>query len=133
MIVTDSPTDIDEAFLAEQLNKYNDLHREKDGKRLSIFIKDKGGNVVAGLSAITFLTWLQVDILWVSETERGNNIGSQLLAKAESIAVERGCIGVNIETYSYQAFEFYLKQGYIEFGCLNGYGPHSRHFLKKML
>ena len=132
MIFTDSPSEIDEEFLSNQLNIYNDKHREKDGKRLSLYIKDSDGNIIAGLSAKTFLTWLQVDILWVSEKERGKNIGSQLLAKAESIALKRGCIGSNIETYSYQAFEFYLKQDYVEFGCLNGYGPHSRHFLKKM-
>jgi len=133
MIVTDSPTEEDEKFLYQQLNNYNDQHRIRDGKRLSIYKTDTKENIYAGLTGISFLSWLQVDVLWVQESKRGNNIGSTLLAKAEEVAIERGCIGVNIETYSYQAFGFYLKQGYKEFGCLTGYGPHTRHYLKKML
>lgn len=132
MIITESPTDVDEQFLYAQLNQYNDQYRTKDGKLISIYIKDANGKIVAGLSGLTFLTWLQVDVLWVNEMERGKNIGSELLAKAECIAIDRDCIGVNIETYSYQAYDFYLKQGYTEFGRLTGYGPHTRHFLKKM-
>jgi GNAT superfamily N-acetyltransferase len=133
MIVTDSPTEENEKFLFDQLNIYNDQHRIKDGKRLAIYKKDTEGNIYAGLTGITFLSWLHLDVLWVQESERTNNIGSALLAKAETIATERGCIGVNFETYSYQALEFYIKHGYEEFGCLTGYGPHTRHFLKKML
>jgi hypothetical protein len=78
MIVTETPTDIDEQFLYAQLNKYNDQYRVKDGKHLSIYIKDANGKIVAGLSGLTFLTWLQVDVLWVNETERGKHIGSKL-------------------------------------------------------
>ena len=133
MIVTDSPAENDVKFLYDQLNAYNDGNRVKDGKKIAIYVKSNEGAIVAGLVGISFLNWLHVDVLWVDEHERGKNIGGQMLERAEQVAIGRGCIGVNLETYSYQAPSFYFKKGYVEFGRLDGYGGHSRHYLKKML
>jgi ribosomal protein S18 acetylase RimI-like enzyme len=57
-----------------------------------------------------------------------------LLQEAEAIAVKRGCHHSHLDTYSFQAPEFYEKQGYRRFGELPDYPPgHTRYFLRKDL
>ncbi|WP_247749109.1 GNAT family N-acetyltransferase [Rhizobium sp. L245/93] len=57
-----------------------------------------------------------------------------MLQQAEGWARERGCVGVWLDTFSFQAPGFYEKQGYTVFGVLDHYpGEMQRFFLRKML
>jgi hypothetical protein len=48
--------------------------------------------------------------------------------------MRRGCVGVWLDTFSFQARGFYEKLGYRVFGEVADYPPgHTRHFLKKSL
>ncbi|WP_272899885.1 GNAT family N-acetyltransferase [Tolypothrix bouteillei] len=47
------------------------------------------------------------------ESFRGEGYGDALLATAEQEAVKRGCQYVYLDTFSFQAPEFYRKQGRI--------------------
>ena len=77
---------------------------------------------------------MYVAILWLSEEIRAHGYGRRLLAEAEWIAVERGCIGVQLDTMSFQALAFYERQGYIIFGVLDNFPPgHRKYFLHKPL
>ena len=55
---------------------------------------------------------MHIDILWVDEKFRGQRLGSKLLEVAESEAKKRGCHSVHVDTMSWQAPEFYKKNGY---------------------
>ncbi|WP_299786818.1 GNAT family N-acetyltransferase [uncultured Shewanella sp.] len=79
---------------------------------LGLKLEGENGELLAGFSARTFGNWLQIDNLWVSETLRGQNIGSRLLADAEAIAIERGCIYAILDTLNFQARPFYEARGY---------------------
>lgn len=68
--------------------------------------------MIAGLSARTFGNWLMIDNFWVSESLRGQQIGSQMLEEAERIARERGCIYAILDTLNFQARPFYEARGY---------------------
>ena len=53
---------------------------------------------------------------------------------AESRARERGCIGVYLDTFEYQARPFYERLGYELFGTLEGYPPgYRQYYLAKRL
>ena len=55
-------------------------------------------------------------------------------ATIKFIARERGCIGLWLDTYWFQARSFYEKQGYEVFGALDDYPRGGqRFFLKKSL
>ena len=83
---------------------------------------------------MTFGCWLHIEMLWVQEAYRGTSVGRKILVAAEQEAVRRGCFNSTLDTYCFQALEFYLKLGYSEFGSLKGYaGKYERHFLQKRL
>lgn len=56
------------------------------------------------------------------------------MGMAEAIAHDKGCVGVWLDTFSFQAPDFYQKLGYSVFGELKDYPPgYSRFFLQKRL
>jgi hypothetical protein len=51
---------------------------------------------------------------------------------AEAVAIERGCIGVWLDTFAFQARPFYERLGYSVFGELRDHPRNSaRYFLMK--
>jgi GNAT superfamily N-acetyltransferase len=101
---------------------------------LWLFARDPEGKVQGGLRGETYWSWCTVDMLAVAKPYRRQGIGSRLLAKAEEIARARGCVGIRLDTTSFQAPDFYHRHGYAEFGRIEGYPPgHSRvWFMKKL-
>jgi GNAT superfamily N-acetyltransferase len=94
--------------------------------------RDDAGNIQAGLKGRSFYNWMLVEWLWVAEAFRKKNYGSTLLSQAEQIARERGCIGVLLDTFSFQAPEFYARHAYKEFGRVNNFPMgHARIYLSK--
>ena len=78
--------------------------------------------------------WLQVDVLWVAAALRGRGEGARLMAAAEAYAAQKGCVGVVLDTFSFQARPFYERLGYRVFGQLDDYPPgHTRFYMEKRL
>ena len=131
-------TDPDSATIStieEGLISYNAAKAgASNWQRLWLIARDDKGIVQAGLKGITIYNWLFVEWLWVAESFRGEDYGSKLLMQAEEIARERGCTNAYLDTFSFQAPDFYAKHGYKEFGRLDGLPiDHSRIWLKKSL
>lgn len=105
-------------------------------KRIEInFVVKHQGGVVGGIYADLY-HWniLYVCILFVSEAHRNKNLGSVLLNQVEEKAKSMGSTLCHVETYDFQAKDFYIKQGYEVFGILDDCPPgHKRYFLKKNL
>jgi len=130
-----TPDPIDLQFLSQSLHDYNSAQTGvRDERRLAIFVRDEAGQIVAGLSGWTFYGWLAVDLLWVREDLRRQGFGDQLIKAAEEEAIICGCTQVQLDTFDFQAPEFYKKHGYEVFGVLDGYaGNHKRYYLRKYL
>ena len=75
-----------------------------------------------------------IDILWVDCVNRKKGIGSKLLAEVEELARGKGAQLIHLDTFDFQAKDFYIKQGYEVFGklqdCPKG---HCRYYLMKRL
>ncbi len=93
-----------------------------------------GGELLAGLRGVVVLRWLRVELLWVTQAWRGRGLGARLLAEAEVRARELGAHQAGVETFSFQAPDFYRKQGYQEACCVPDYvDGHSLHFFRKAI
>jgi len=95
---------------------------------------DGGGALVGGLRGFVFMHWLNVELLFVDESARRQGVGHRLLAAVEQKARDLGARNVTLNTFEWQAREFYLKQGYEEFGRIDNYiqGFHVA-YMKKAL
>ena len=106
-----------------------------DYRQIAVLLQDlAGGRTVGGLWGKIAYTWMFVELLFVPAELRGAGTGARLLARAEHIARAHSCVGIWLDTYSFQAPGFYLKQGYEVFGALDG-GPAGpgRSFFRKAL
>ena len=59
-------------------------------------------------------------------------MGEKLLKEVEKIAINQGCELIHLDTFDFQAKDFYLKYGYEIFGVLEDCPEgHCRYYLKK--
>lgn len=122
-------------IIGDFIRSYNRSKRETaESEPLNLYAEDDSGELMAGLVAETFGSWLEIEYLFVKEDLRGQGIGSQLLQQAESEAKKRNCRYVFVNTYQFQAPAFYQKQGYKEVFTLKDY-PYTgqRHYYQKDL
>lgn len=101
------------------LRHYNASHAGPTVKEhLTLAYKNQDGKVIAGLIGHSSWDWFFTSILWVDESYRGQKLGFHLLSEAQKIAATRGCKGMHLDTFSFQAPGFYEKLGFIKFGQL---------------
>ena len=99
----------------------------RDWAVLCLSLRDAAGALVGGLYGATMWGWLLVDGLWVDARLRGQGLGSRLLAAAEEAALARGCRGVWLGTFDFQARAFYERHGYQVFGELLDFPAGHTH------
>ncbi|WP_026476231.1 GNAT family N-acetyltransferase [Alkaliphilus transvaalensis] len=98
-------------------------------------IRGKTGELIAGINSILYC-WncLYIDVLWVKEEYRQCGYGAALLIEVENIAKEKGCELAHLDTFDFQAKDFYLKNGYEIFGVLEDCpSGHNRYYMKKKI
>lgn len=121
--------------LAGPLVAYNTRKtKTHDYRPLVLTVHDEKDNIIGGLWGRTAFGWLFVELLFVPEALRRRGIGKELMSRAESEAIVRGCHSAWLDTYEFQARGFYERLGYSCFGELADYPPgFARYFMKKVL
>lgn len=103
--------------------------------RLEYIAKDESGIEIGGiLAGIGYWNGLETNILWVKESHRKKGIGTRILRHVEKIAKEKGAEISMLDTFDFQAEEFYLKNGYKPIGEIKGFpkGQRRIYFSKKL-
>jgi len=107
---------------------------ESNFQRLCYVVQGDDQVVVGGVLGEIHWDWLYIDLMWVTDALRGLGYGQRLLAAIEEEARRRGAKNAHLDTFSFQAPDFYIKNGYQVFGRLQDYPPgHDRVFLVKHL
>jgi ribosomal protein S18 acetylase RimI-like enzyme len=135
LTIEDDPSPADVRVLEDALYRHNVQQTGRDdGRWLAIFVRDADGKIVAGLNGWTWAGWLKVANLWIHEDRRRQRLGRQLLTAAEKEAVARGCTRATLDTFSFQALDFYRKLGYTIVSTLEDFpAGHSHYTLIKRL
>lgn len=117
------------------INDYNTQQAGEDhAKNLCFVVKTAEDEIVGGVIGTTYWDWFSVELMWIREDLRGLGYGTQLLSLAEKQARERGAKQVILDTFSFQAPEFYKKFGYEVFGVLDNFpNGHKRYYMTKKL
>ena len=100
----------------------------RDYAAVCLSLRDGDGALVGGVYGATMWEWLMIDGLWVDDRLRGQGHGGRLLARAEEIAVGRGCRGAWLGTFDFQARAFYERHGYTVFAELADFPAGHTHF-----
>ncbi|QWF78960.1 GNAT family N-acetyltransferase [Amycolatopsis sp. CA-230715] len=88
----------------------------------AVYVAEAGGEVV-GLVAVHVCpffertgAWGRIVALVVSDQARGQGVGGRLVAEAESFAVSRGCVRMEVTSADRRedAHEFYRRRGYLD-------------------
>jgi GNAT superfamily N-acetyltransferase len=104
-------------------------------EKIALSVRDDNDVVIGGLIGMLYC-WncLYVDVLWMDAPARGKGHGSRLLQAAEQQAKDSGCHLSHLDTFDFQAKDFYVKHGYQVFGELKNCPPnHTRYYMKKEL
>ncbi len=134
VVVDYVPSDADNAVVTEGIIASNENIVGERDKAFSIFLKNDSGKVFGGIQAFLDTESIYIDVLWVEKSLQKQGYGTKLLAAAEGEAIENGCIFSLVDTWDFQAEEFYLKNGYERIGEIKNYWHgHAKIFLRKKL
>lgn len=132
--VTDSPSEADKAALLDQLRAFNLAASGMTTQPIAVWVRGDAGELTGGLTGRTGGGWLFIEYFWLADQLRGRGIGSEIIRRAEDAARARGCIGAWLDTFSFQAPEFYKRHGYRVFGTIEDFPVgERRHFMQKRL
>lgn len=113
---------------------YNANHLP-DGERIKIacYARNESGGIVGGLKGEIYTNTLFIAHFWIDEECRGEKLGSKLLNKVESEVREKGVTDIYLDTFSFQARDFYLKVGFTEVGKYSGFPAKGidKYFFQK--
>ncbi|HHF7346550.1 GNAT family N-acetyltransferase [Legionella feeleii] len=133
-IVDNSPNARDNSLLREKILEFNSRILNEQASQFSILAKNKQGDMIGGATVWEHSDALYIDILWVDEKYRKNRIGSHLINKVIEQALSKNILKIFVDTYEFQAEDFYIKQGFLVIGRLDNYLlGHDRIYLRKDL
>ena len=117
------------------LHQYNiEKARDGHGKLLCYILYTPEQEVVGGIIGETHWDWFYINLMFVKEELRKSGYGHRLLTLAEDEAQKRGAKHAYLDTFSFQAPDFYQKHGYEVFGELQDFPVgHQRYYLRKKL
>jgi len=137
-IMISESTEEEQEYIDDTLTEFNlkqvAATQEQLWVPLSYCIKDNGA-IIAGINAEMYC-WniVFVDVLYVDGAYRKKGLGSLLLARVEAEAKSKGVHLVHLDTFDFQARDFYKKHGYEVFGVLDDCPKgHVRYYMKKIL
>lgn len=128
----------DSDFIRKKVIEYNmeqlpdKLKTSNDN--VSFILKDDLGEIIGGITANIFWNHMHIESLWVDKSVREKGYGRELLIRIETYAIDKGCRFIFLDTFSFQAPEFYKNNGYEIFGTIEDHPKgFNQYFLYKKL
>lgn len=131
-----NPEQNDLDLIRDGIRAYNRMHLpDGDVDAVGCFARNDEGKVVGGLTGEMFNNTVFVEYLWVDAEARTSGVGSKLIALLEEQVKRHGVTHLYLDTYSFQALDFYLKLGFEKVGQYSGYPAAGidKHFLQKQI
>ncbi len=135
IVYEDKPEESAWGIIGRGVGTYNTQQAgDNQFQRICFVLHAPDKEIVGGVLGEIYWGWFYLDLLWVKEELRGHGHGHRLLTRVEDEARQRGAKNAYLDTFSFQAPEFYEQHGYQVFGELQDYpNGHQRYFMAKQL
>lgn len=124
--------------VVELLIKYNHSKTEQFSneinKPIEVLAWDDKNDLIGGLYGRSIWGTLEIKTFVVRQDNRNQGIGRKLILEAEKEAKKRNCRFISLDTFSFQAPEFYEKLGFEKIGTETDFpkGFNKYYFRKKI-
>lgn len=136
IVYEDDPEESAWGIIGHGIRAYNiEQTGDQEYQRICFVLRTSDEEEIAGgVLGEVYWGWFHLDLLWVKVELRGQGYGQRLLAQAEEAARKQGAKNVYLDTFSFQAPDFYKKYDYRIYGELPDFPPgHKKIFLTKQL
>ena len=133
--MTDMQNFIKRVFDEQYESNFGSAMLEKLKPQDDYLTRKEDGRLIALLHAQQVLENIHIKALVVDKAYQKKGLGASLLAELEEKAAEAGVTSITLSTKSYQAKDFYLKQGYEIYASLTDVpqkGITKYHFIKRL-
>ena len=133
--MTDVQKFIKRVFDEQYESNFGSAMLEKLKTQDDYLTRKEDGRLIALLHAQQVLENIHIKALVVDKAYQKKGLGASLLAELEENAAEAGVTSITLSTKSYQAKDFYLKQGYEIYASLTDVpqkGITKYHFIKRL-
>jgi GNAT superfamily N-acetyltransferase len=121
ILVDNNPSDEKNALLRKGIVDFNAQFLHEKAHPFSIYAKNSDNEIIGGATIWEHSDALYIDILWVEENYREKGIGSQLIHEVFKQATVKNINKIFVDTYEFQAVDFYKKHGFFVIGRLEEY------------
>lgn len=132
-----SPGDQAYAALNERLLAFNDSHRPQASWRtdnvFTVVLNDQFGKVRGGARGVVRLGAVELRGLLLDEDSRHHGLGEKIVRAVEEEARKRGARAALLDTYEFQARDFYEKLGYACFASFDFPDGVKRFYMSRPL
>lgn len=135
IVITNNIDSKNKDYVRNRMIEFNLIHFPDDLKgryqELNLHLVNDDGAIIGGIVGEFCWNWLEIHYLFVEAEHRKSGYGRALFREAEKMAIEKECEFIKLDTLSFQALDFYLKEGFKIYGTIENAGRHTHYYLKK--
>lgn len=122
-------------FLSDNLRKFNiSKVGEYPYKPFVIYCTDENNQIIGGVKGEIFGGICRIYTAWIQEEYRRKGLGKNIFSTLDNFAIENNVKVIQLDTYDFQAREFYEKVGYKVIATLpHNLFEHTTYILRKQL
>lgn len=129
--IENNPNASDDKVIRDGIVDFNAKIIKEKSSHFSVFAKD-GAQIIGGALIWEHSDALYIDVLWCNEKYRKQGIGTKIITMIDDAAKNKGLPKIFVDTYEFQAQDFYKKHGFYCIGIVPEYMlGHDRIFMRK--
>lgn len=132
LTILDPGTD-EYAHLDQRLIAFNRDHVEWETDIFQVILRSEDNQLIGGARGIVRMQAVEVRGLWLDPEYRNSGWGERIIRCLEQEAEKRGAKSALLDTYDFQARQFYERLGYRPFGTFTYPQGTERHYLHRTL
>ena len=115
-------------------NKTNNIHLEYISKPLEIILRTLENEIIGGIYGRSVWNTMEIKTFIIKEEYRKKGFGNRLMEEVEKEAKKRKCDYISLDTFSFQAPEFYKKLGFQQVGVETDFPKnYNKYYFRKKL